>query len=214
MKKALMIHGGMWHDFDGFEKIIAPVLQAAGYAIDSTYDLNRLLRLEQEGYAAVISGTCFSIHRAGQEDRGPEGLDDSQVQALSGWVQKGGGLLAVHAATVTGKSNPEYKRLLGGEFIEHPPAFSFTVYPVYPGHPITQGVSCFTVFDEFYIEKLTTAVDIQLVAFDRGQAYPMAWSKREGSGRVAHVAMGHASSVWNLPDYQRLMTQSLNWVVS
>lgn len=212
MKKVLMILGGMWHDFEGFSTVMLPAFAAAGYAVEATYDLDRLLRLEAEGFAGVVSDTCFSLHREGQEDRGPEGLSDAQVNALSGWVQKGGGLLAVHAATVAGKSHPEYSRLLGGLFIEHPPAFAFPVYPMYNEHPITQGVRSFAVFDEFYMEKLTTPVDVHMVAFDRGVGYPMAWSKTEGKGRVAHVAMGHGPEVWNLPQYQKLLVQALDWV--
>jgi uncharacterized protein len=209
MKKVLMILGGMWHDFEGFSKVMIPVFQTAGYAVEATYDLDRLLNLEQKGIEGVISDTCFSLHREGHDDRGPEGLSDNQV---SGWVAQGGGLLAVHAATVAGKSNAEYKRLLGGLFIEHPPAFTFPVFPMYNEHPIIQGIQAFTVQDEFYMEKLTTPVDVHMAAVDRGVGYPMVWSKTEGKGRVAHVAMGHGPEVWNLAPYQRLLAQALGWV--
>lgn len=212
MKKVLMILGGMWHNFDGFEKCITPVFDEAGYKVEATYDLDQLLHLPEGVFSAVISDTCFSLHSEGHDDQGPEGLSSAQVQAIREWVSMGGGFLAVHAASVAGTSGADYSRLVGGQFIEHPPAFSFTVYPLYPGHYITEGVPCFTVFDEFYIEKLTTPVDLHMVAVDRGQAFPMVWSKNEGKGRVAHVAMGHSNSVWELPPYQKLLKQALVWV--
>lgn len=214
MKKVLILMGGTWHDFEGFTQAFTPVLEAAGYAVEATYDMDRLLTLKRDGVDCVLSNTCFTKHREGYNDTGPEGLTDAQVDGLSEWVKAGGALLAVHAATVAGDSKDEYKLLLGGEFIEHPPAFAFQVLPMYNEHPITEGVPSFSVFDEFYMEKLTTPVDVHMAAFDRGKAYPMVWSKAEGKGRVAHVAMGHSLEVWTLPQYQRLVVQALNWVYS
>ncbi len=212
MKKVLILMGGTWHDFEGFTRTFTPIFQAAGYMVEATYDMDRLLTLKQDGVDCVLSNTCFTKHREGYHDTGPEGLTDAQVDGLSQWVQAGGALLAVHAATVAGDSKSEYKRLLGGEFIEHPPAYAFQVFPMYNEHPITAGIPAFCVYDEFYMEKLTTPVDIHMAAFDRGVAYPMVWSKHEGRGRVAHVAMGHSLEVWALAPYQRLVTQALHWV--
>jgi len=122
MKKVLILMGGTWHDFEGFTRTFTPIFQAAGYMVEATYDMDRLLTLKQDGVDCVLSNTCFTKHREGYHDTGPEGLTDAQVDGLSQWVQAGGALLAVHAATVAGDSKSEYKRLLGGDFIEHPPA--------------------------------------------------------------------------------------------
>jgi type 1 glutamine amidotransferase len=47
-----------------------------------------------------------------------------------------------------------------------------------------------------------------------GVAYPMVWSRTEGNGRVAHIAMGHDVKVWNLQPYQRLMLQAIDWLTT
>lgn len=211
-KKALIILGGMWHDFDGFTAAHRPLLEAAGCQVEATYDLDSLVRLPEMGVDVVISYTSLSKHREGMNDTGPEQLTEAQVRGLSGWVQAGGALLAAHSATVVGSSDPELGRLLGGVFVSHPPQFAFTIYPMYGEHPITADVEAFTVHDEFYIERLTTPVDIHMAAFDRGFAYPMVWSKTEGQGRVAHLAMGHSALVWDLPAYQRLFLNAMNWL--
>ena len=101
---------------------------------------------------------------------------------------------------------------MGAVFESHPPQFSFTVYPTYVRHSITQGIPAFTDCDEFYIQTYDDTVDIHMVALDRGIAHPMVWSKDEGLGRVAHIAMGHDEKVWSLPLYQKLMIQALNWL--
>jgi hypothetical protein len=214
MKKMLILLGGMWHDFDGFTEAVRPVLEKAGWQVEATYDFDRLLALDADGIDMVVSYTCFTKHREGEKDTGPEQFGDAQVRALTGWVQEGGSLLGLHAATVLGDSDAELGRLLGGIFIEHPPAFSFPVYPLSRPHPITAGIEAFSMHDEFYIQELTTPVDLHMVALDRGVAHPMVWSKSEGKGKVACIAMGHGPEVWCLASYQRLLLQTVGWLES
>jgi type 1 glutamine amidotransferase len=134
------------------------------------------------------------------------------VEGLVRWVRAGGALLAAHAATVVGESDPALGKLIGGVFVSHPPQFAFTVYPMFGEHPITAGIEAFTVHDEFYVERYSPDVHLHLVACDRGVAYPMAWSKSEGRGRVAHLAPGHSQAVWDLKPYQQLLLQTLEWL--
>jgi type 1 glutamine amidotransferase len=211
-KKVLILLGGTWHDFDGFAANMRPMLEGAGCIVESTYDLNRLTELDQSGVDLIISYTSLGQHREGYNDTGPEIMTTEQIRGLLGWVRAGGGLLAAHCATVLGESDPEMGELMGGVFVSHPPQFSFPVYPIAAEHPITAGIEAFSVHDEFYIEQLVAPVDIHMTAIDRGAAYPMVWSKSEGQGRVAHIAMGHSELVWNLPSYRQLMLQALDWV--
>lgn len=211
-KNILIVLGGLWHDFEGFANFFAPVLRANGCRVDTTYDLDTLTRLQSHRPDVVLSYTSLSPHREGMNDTTPERLTIEQIQGLRGWVQQGGGLLAAHSATVIGQSDKELGVLMGGKFLEHPPQFSFTVYPMRDTHPIIDGIEAFTVHDEFYQQELMAPVDIHMMALDRGTAYPMVWSRSEGSGRVAHVAMGHSALVWELQQYQRLMLQAINWV--
>jgi type 1 glutamine amidotransferase len=212
MKRALILLGGMWHDFDGFSNSMRPVLETAGWQAESTYDLERLTGLERENFDLVLSYTCFSKHGEGLDNSGPEKMSDAQIDSLTGWVRQGGALLAAHSATVLGHSSPALGALLGGSFVEHPPAFAFTVFPVYGAHPITAGIEAFTVYDEMYIERYDPRVDIHMLTVDRGTAYPLVWSKAEGEGRVAHIALGHSAAVWQLEPYQRLMLQAAAWL--
>ena len=120
-KKILMILGGTWHDFDGFAAAMTPILEKAGYTVDATYDLDALTQIEGH-YDLVLLNTCIGEVL---EDDGPAapGLTDAQAESLAGWVRDGGGLLAVHAATVAGQTSPTLRALVGGVFVEHPPQF-------------------------------------------------------------------------------------------
>ncbi len=212
-KHILILLGGQWHDFDGFANAMQSLLEPHGVQTEATYDLDRLLHLAEDRYDLVLSYTCLSPREEGNNPIGPERLTDAQVEALTNWVRRGGGLLAAHAATVIGESDPALGNLIGGVFVSHPPQFAFSVYPLFEQHPITAGIEAFTVHDEFYIETYTSDVHVHMVALDRGMAYPMAWSKGEGQGRVAHIAPGHSQEVWSLQPYQRLLLQTMDWLM-
>jgi type 1 glutamine amidotransferase len=210
-KRILMVLGGTWHDFDGFAAAMKSCFRKAKHRVKSTYRFDDLTRLERSRYDLVILNTCAGEVR---DDDGPTvpGFTDPQVEALTTWVRDGGALLALHAATVAGQSSPALRALLGGVFVEHPPPFSFTVYPMHEEHPLTAGVDAFAVHDELYVQAYDEAIAIHMVAFDRGVAHPMVWSKRDGKGRVAYIAMGHGPEVWELAPYRRLLLQSIEWL--
>ncbi len=211
-KRVLILLGGQWHDFDGFASAMRSLLEPLGLHVEATYDLDKLLHLGEDQYDVVLSYTCLSPRADGTAATSPDRLTKPQIDGLIGWIHRGGALLAAHAATVIGESDPALGELIGGVFVSHPPPFTFTVYPMFGEHPITMGLEAFTAYDEFYIERHTPDVQVHMVAFDRGVAYPMAWSKTEGQGRVAHIAPGHSQEVWELKPYQQLLLQAMEWL--
>lgn len=206
--RILLVLGGTYHDFDGFAATLTPVLARGGAQVEATYELNRLHDLGDVD--VVILYTCLSGPTAEAPDAA--GIDEGQARSLAEWVASGGGLLTLHAATVSARNNPTLRGLMGGAFESHPPQFAFTVYPMYGPHPITEGIEAFTVHDEFYIQIYEPDVAIHMVAMDRGLCHPMVWSKGVGQGRVAHIALGHGPAVWSLPAYQQLVGQAVGWL--
>lgn len=211
-KNVLLLLGGTYHDFDGFERIMTPVFHENGYAIQSTYEPDSLLHIKEKGMDIVAMYTCLGGSKEG--DKTGDDLNAKETEALVKWVRGGGRLLALRAATFVGESNPELRRLMGGVFISHPPQFSFRVHPMYREHPITKGIKAFTVHDEFYIQTYDDSVDIHMAAFNEDICHPMVWSKCEGSGEVAHIAMGHGPNVWEMASYRQLLFQTLGWLSS
>ena len=210
-KRALLLLGGTWHAFEEFRAWLTPLLSACGYELQATYDMDALLRLEDVDL--LVQYTSFGVH-----PRFPEavpGLTLAQAQALSDWVSGGGRLLGVHSATVIGpEPNPMQEALLGARFIEHPPQFAFTVYPVARAHPLLDGVEAITVHDEFYMQCYGDDIMVHMLAIDRGQAHPMVWTRTQGAGAVAYIGMGHSAAVWTLPQYGRLFCNAVGWLAS
>jgi type 1 glutamine amidotransferase len=210
-KNILMVLGGTWHDFEGFATDLTPLLESAGHCVTPTFELEAVTKLDVAGYDLVLLNTCVGANREDSRPS-PAGFTQTQAQSLSRWVRAGGAVLALHAATVAGQSRPEIRTLLGGVFVSHPPPFSFTIYPLSREHPISAGIAAFSVYDELYIQDYAPSVEIHLVALDRGTAHPMAWSKSEGKGHVAYIAVGHSQKVWRLLSYQQLILQAIDWL--
>lgn len=221
-KRILLITGGTWHNFNGFAEVVDSVFDSVGCTVDVTRDLNALKRLPESGHDAVLIYTCLTENN---EDGSPatNRLTDEQARPLADWVAAGGALLGVHGATVSSQSSSVLEKLLGGLFLAHPPAFTFggatvfpfpfMVHPMFGKHPITEGIDAFSVHDELYIDRCGPDVTVHMVGIDRGTAHPMVWSRTEGKGRVARIALGHDERVWGLPAYQRLMVQALAWTL-
>jgi len=213
-KSILCIVGGIYHDFWGYARHMMPIIESAGHTWTVTDDLDRLVGLSDEDVDVVLSYTSLSRHRDGLGDTHPQSLSSKQTVALRAWVSGGGGLVAVHSATVSGVPNPEMAALLGGRFVEHPPQFTFMVTPVHQSHPIIEDIDAFTVRDELYIQDVTDDARVHMIAVDRGLAHPMVWTRHEGRGRVVHLAPGHGENVWALAPYQRLTLQAIDWVAT
>jgi type 1 glutamine amidotransferase len=204
----LLLIGGVYHEFERYAEVMTPVFRAQGHSVTTTDRLDALNRLDADGVDVVLMYTCIG---------GNEPLPSQEaaaLDALAAWVQAGGRFLAAHAATTTARHHAGFAELAGGVFIEHPPQFAFQVIPLGRAHPVTEGLTAFGVFDEFYIQSYAADVEIHLVAADRGVAYPMTWTRAHGAGRVANVALGHSERVWQLPAYQQLMAQTVGWLMA
>lgn len=214
--RVLLVLGGIYHEFERYAQIMGPMLETWGYSVATTYSLDSLAALAQsepaghnpEAVDVVLMYTCIG----GREPLPPQ--EAGALDCLVDWVAQGGRFLAAHAATVTGKHHARFAQMAGGYFIEHPPQFAFQVTPMGQAHPVTQDVPAFSVFDEFYIQSYAADVDIHLVAADRGVAYPMAWTRSHHAGWVANVALGHSERVWQLPVYQQIIGQTVDWLMA
>ncbi len=211
-KRALLLLGGTWHPFAAFERWVTQLLNECGYTVTATYGMDVLLRLDEiDGPDLIVQYTSFGVH-----ERFPDALPGftmAQAQALASWVEQGGRLLGVHSATVVGPAgNAVQEALYGARFLEHPPQFTFTVWPTAREHALIEGIEAFTVHDEFYMQAYAEDIAVHMMAVDRGRAYPMVWARTPGLGRVAYIGMGHSEQVWALPDYGRLLRNALSWL--
>jgi len=210
---ALVVLGGVYHDFATFGTTLKSLFEAEGAVVETTFDLDRLTQLDSHTQL-VVTYTCFSFPPPADQPPGPTQMTNDQIAGLSHWVDASGGLLGVHSATVLGASDPALGHLLGGRFISHPAPFTFTVAPFSDSHPITDGVGAFEIHDEHYHTERQPGVSLHMASMVEGVAHAQVWSKTQGQGRVAYVAPGHFPEIWVMPAYQRLLKQAASWTLA
>jgi len=138
-----------------------------------------------------------------------EPMPGEQLEALLGYVRKGGGFVPVHCASACYGGSPEFVRLVGARFQSHG-GEEFQVRNVQPNHPILRGLEGYKAWDETYVHDQQADDREVLQVRDKE---PWTWTRREGEGRVFYTAGGHDHRVWDLPEFHALLRNGIYWAV-
>jgi type 1 glutamine amidotransferase len=130
---------------------------------------------------------------------------------LNTFVKKGGGILAIHAATASFQETLPYFEILGGRFIGHGPIENFEVKRI--RDDIFGGIEDFIVKDELYIHELQPNIEVHFTAKHEGQEIPVVWTHRYGKGKVCYAVPGHTTESMRNKTYQQLLKRGLMWAV-
>jgi type 1 glutamine amidotransferase len=146
-------------------------------------------------------------------------FNTAQKAAILDYVMSGGGFIGVHSAADTLYDWPDYERLVGAYFQEHPWTQEGRVVVEDQSHPAAAGLGDrFSILEEFYTFRDNPRTRVQvLLSLDAGSVgssgdYPLAWAQSFGRGRTYYNALGHFSSTWNDPRFQRQLIGAIRWV--
>lgn len=211
------------HDLFGAALTLQSIGLAAGVRTGRGVGMQRFVD-PREDTADVNS---YVLYTAGGQ------FTPDQQQALAEAVAGGKGLLALHASCVLtdDESDRTMVELLGCRYLSHGPGHHEGTYEVHvdSGHPITKGVTDFTLFDEYYeieiyesgkfgTEKFGTGKSnsgVQVLAWRDavgGGTEPVLYVREHGLGRVCYFALGHDMRAWGQPMFQRIARQAIRWV--
>jgi len=133
-------------------------------------------------------------------------------QSFLDYVQRGKGLMVLHAGTAGYENAKILRGLMGGVFREHPDQCPVTVEPL-AGHPLTVGSETFTLMDEHYLMDLDDEqANVFLTTTSEHGTQPGGWTRTEGAGRVCVLTPGHNLEVWQNPSYQAILLNALRWL--
>lgn len=223
--RVLLICGDEWHPgqvpIDGMKP-----LEEKGVKIDSITDMSDFNPKVLVNYDVVV--LCKEDHIS--QTNHTSWQNETVQKAFVEYVEKGGGLLAVHSGICPGSTTntDTLDKLVGCRFVSHPNNCPVTFAPIKP-HPVMDGVSLFVETDEHYhIEILTDDIDILAASYAAAQGEeskyesepyfncpahiaPSAYIRTQNKGRVCVLTPGHTLTVWMNPEFQRLLENALRW---
>jgi uncharacterized protein len=155
-------------------------------------------------------------------------MDDAQQRAFIDFVRNGGGFLGVHSATDTFYRWPEYGKLIGGYFDQHPWHQTVRIDVADRSDPLVAFIGpSMALTDEIYqIRDFDAAGSHVLLRLDPASVdltrenvhrhpygWPLAWTRSFGNGRVFYTALGHEEAVWRDGRYQTLLHNAVLWAI-
>jgi type 1 glutamine amidotransferase len=151
-------------------------------------------------------------------------MSDLGKQALMDFVRDGGGFLGVHSATDTFYQWPEYGRLIGGYFDQHPwrqevriIADRFDPLVMFIGPSLVLADEIYQIRDFAGGSHVVLRLDPSSVDLSRDNVHrhpygwPLAWTRSYGRGRVFYTALGHEETVWRDARFQTLLHNAVQW---
>lgn len=113
------------------------------------------------------------------------------------------------------EDNLPFMRLLGSQFMAHPPIQDYAVHVTEPEHPLVRDIPSFTVDDELYLCKfhgehqtlLHTHWSEPVTNFVRDDwmkdtdVQPVLYLRRHGAGEVLYLTLGHCRGKYDMQPY-------------
>jgi type 1 glutamine amidotransferase len=225
MANLLVLAGGSphAHDFAASSAALVELLERDGHDVEQVDDPDdAAARLGPDVDALVVSGLWWRMRGATYDPwRADHGYETPQPtrDALASFIAGGGGLVALHSATICFDDWPEWGAIVGGSWrwgiSSHPPLGPVTARIV-ADHPVVDGLPpVVALYDEVYGD-LDLRADLRVLAVanrtadDRDQ--PVVWAHRYEAGRVVYDGFGHDSVSVLHPENGRLIRQGVRWV--
>jgi len=208
----------------GFRHEVIPlsreVLQRLGestgaFTVTATEDAGVFTTENLRGYGAVAFYTTGELP-----------MTDAGKAAFLAFVRSGRGFIGIHSATDTFYLWPDYLKLIGGYFNDHPWHQGVTIEVADPSSPLVAFLgTSLQIEDEIYQisdfdyrgSRVLLRLDPVSVDLTKGgvhrrfYGWPLAWTRSYGKGRVFYTALGHDAAVWRDPRYQQMLLNAVLW---
>lgn len=169
------------------------------FTIFTSTTLEELPHLDWRNFAALV---LFFHH---------ERISAASLAALETFTEEGGGLLAVHSAAASFKTEPGYQQILGGHFTHHGPVETYRVTPDPAQRDIFGIAAPFFLVDELTCHEWDPANTVHFWVNGPDGREPLVWTRNNGEGRVCYCAAGHTSASLATPQIRQILVRGLHW---
>lgn len=220
--KNVLLSGGIYHPFDETSEALAALYRELGVDSVVTEDVGEAVSELETADLLTINALRWRMQNHEKylpfRSRWAFELPERSAARVEEFVDSGGGLLALHTASICFDSWYDYRRLLGGVWdwnhSYHPEAGPVEV-EVVGDHPVVRGLSGFELTDEVY-HHLAIGSDAQPLLRARvpdGEWQTVAWCHGWGDGRVVYNALGHGPESLACPGHRELLRRSMLWIM-
>jgi type 1 glutamine amidotransferase len=199
-----------WHPFAETSAALAELLGEADFTVQIADDPDAAL-------ATLDDQVRLIVVNAGD----PQGPNAASViaageSALEAAIERGVGILAVHAAAASLRDFPAFERALGGRWVRdvswHPPIGEAHVHVV-GNHFIADEITDFTVFDERYTGfRLLDVIEPIAEHVEGDGRHPLVWAREFGRSRLVYDALGHDMRSYESAGHRALLARALDWL--
>lgn len=238
--RALALIGDRYHNADYIRVSLDRVFREVGIPIDYTisydqlsrdllknYDLFLCLRdgmIWPNGYLGPddYTGYAQGLENDFPEPKPESWITEEQGAAVKDFVAAGGGFYSLHNNSHVSLSSKNYREVMGGAYVGHPPLRPFQVQVVNKEHPITRGIPDFMVNDEQHFVAYDKDPQYVLLRSENldgleyethGSKSIAGWAYPYGKGRVVFTAAGHTNHALWVPAYFELQKRAVKWLL-
>jgi type 1 glutamine amidotransferase len=190
--------------------VLTALAPTGGFTISATEDLSRI----STAGLSDIDVIMFAL------TSGELPFTTSQRTDLIAAINGGKGFIGIHSATDTLYGFPDYGRLVGAYFKEHPWTQQGRVIVEDASHPAAGVRDPFTLEEEFYTFQENPRPRVQvLMRLDAASVgasgdYPLVWAHSFGNGRAYYNALGHFPATWRDSRFQAQLVAAIRWTGS
>ena len=166
----------------------------------------------RDSYDALV---FYFFPRHSPTDEGTPGWIGKPKSALEHLAETGQGLVILHHAILAYPDWPVWTELVG---LEDTHKFDYyhdetmNVYPTEVEHPITAGLSPWTIVDETYDMADTGAGSDILLTTDHPKSMKtIGWTRAFGRSRVFCCELGHDHVAWEDPSFRTVLERGILW---
>jgi type 1 glutamine amidotransferase len=213
---ALVISGAgpyidSWHDFPATSARLAAIVRGLGCSVDVT-------ELVEDALADPHDARLLVVNIGNPADPRPRERMDAAADGLARHLAGGGCLLGVHSSSTSLTGMRQWPEILGGRWVRgtsiHPPLAKCTVSVSDANHPITNGLTDFSVVDERYSYVEVQPGVVTLCEHDfEGSTQPLVWAHEYAGGRVVYDGLGHDVGSYDAPGHVRLIERAVRWLL-
>jgi type 1 glutamine amidotransferase len=151
-------------------------------------------------------------------------LNREQEESFEKWLEGGGGLIGIHAATDTEYDWPWYGKAIGAYFVSHPQIQDAKIIIEDKNHPTTKHLGdSWVKNDEWYNFKSNPRANVKVLASLDESSYqggsmngdhPIIWTNTVGKGKVWYTGLGHTEASYTDEKFLRSLKEAILWVNS